>query len=160
MEKWSTWEPVPLLPLACTVTINKDLTDTFRMAHCPNWPPQHLAACHLRKKKNLPRDPTADCHHHGLNWDTYEHSKRVVSTARKELVNQPSVLAIIWKWVQWGKLSSGVQKEGEVCSEPQADHFISQSVQFSHWVMSSSLWPHGLQPCPSPTPGVHPNSCP
>ena len=30
--------------------------------------------------------------------------------------------------------------------------------------MSSSLWPHGLQhtrpPCPSPTPGVHSNSCP
>ena len=38
------------------------------------------------------------------------------------------------------------------------------SVQFSHSVMSSSLWPHGLQharpPCPSPTPGVYPNSCP
>ena len=38
------------------------------------------------------------------------------------------------------------------------------SVQFSHSVMSDSLWPHGLQharhPCPSPTPGVHPNSCP
>ena len=38
------------------------------------------------------------------------------------------------------------------------------SVQFSHSVMSSSLRPHGLQharpPCPSPTPGVHPNSCP
>ena len=30
--------------------------------------------------------------------------------------------------------------------------------------MSDSLWPHGLQhtrpPCPSPTPGVYPNSCP
>ena len=38
------------------------------------------------------------------------------------------------------------------------------SVQFSHSVMSDSLWPHELQharpPCPSPTPGVHPNSCP
>ena len=36
-------------------------------------------------------------------------------------------------------------------------------VQFSHSVMSSSLWPHELQhdrpPCPSPTPGVHPNPC-
>ena len=40
----------------------------------------------------------------------------------------------------------------------------SQSVQFSHWVMSDSLWPHEPQhtrpPCPSPTPGVHPNPCP
>ena len=30
--------------------------------------------------------------------------------------------------------------------------------------MSNSLWPNGLQhtrpPCPSPTPGVHPNPCP
>jgi len=38
------------------------------------------------------------------------------------------------------------------------------SVQFSRSVMSNSLWPHGLQharpPCPSPTPGVHPNPCP
>ena len=36
--------------------------------------------------------------------------------------------------------------------------------QFSHSVMSDSLWLHELQqarpPCPSPTPGVHPNSCP
>ena len=38
------------------------------------------------------------------------------------------------------------------------------SVQFSHSVVSDSLWPHGLQhirpPCPSPTPGVYPDSCP
>ena len=35
---------------------------------------------------------------------------------------------------------------------------------FSHSIMSDSLWPHGLQhtmpPCPSPTPGVYPHSCP
>ena len=38
------------------------------------------------------------------------------------------------------------------------------SVQFSRSVMSDSLWPHESQharpPCPSPTPGVHLNSCP
>ena len=37
------------------------------------------------------------------------------------------------------------------------------SVQFSHSVMSDSLRPHESQhtrpPCPSPTPGVHSNSC-
>ena len=36
--------------------------------------------------------------------------------------------------------------------------------QFSHSVVSDSLQPHGVQharlPCPSPTPGVHSNSCP
>ena len=38
------------------------------------------------------------------------------------------------------------------------------SVQFSRSVMSNSLWPHEWQhsrpPCPSPTAGVHSNSCP
>ena len=38
------------------------------------------------------------------------------------------------------------------------------SVQFSHSVMSDSLWPHGLQharlPCPSPTPRAYSNSGP
>ena len=38
------------------------------------------------------------------------------------------------------------------------------SVQFSRSVVSDSLRPHELQharpPCPSPTHGVHPNSCP
>ena len=37
-------------------------------------------------------------------------------------------------------------------------------VQFSRPVVSDSLWPHEPQhtrpPCPSPTPGVHPNPCP
>ena len=38
------------------------------------------------------------------------------------------------------------------------------SVQFSHSVVSDSLWPHESQharpPCPSPTPGLHSDSCP
>ena len=38
------------------------------------------------------------------------------------------------------------------------------SVHFSRSVMSDTLQPHGLQqarpPCPSPIPGVYPNSCP
>ena len=41
---------------------------------------------------------------------------------------------------------------------------FSQSVQFSQSVVSDSLRPHESQharpPCPSPIPGVHPNSCP
>ena len=41
---------------------------------------------------------------------------------------------------------------------------LISSAQFSHSVTSNSLWPHELQharpPCPSPTPGVHSNSCP
>ena len=41
---------------------------------------------------------------------------------------------------------------------------IFSSVQFSHSVVSDSLWTHELQharsPCPSPIPGVDPNSYP
>ena len=37
-------------------------------------------------------------------------------------------------------------------------------VQFSHTVVSDSLWPHALQhsrpPCPSATPGAYSNGCP
>ena len=40
----------------------------------------------------------------------------------------------------------------------------ASSVQFSRSVVSDSLRPHESQhtrpPCPSPTPGVHPDSCP
>ena len=46
--------------------------------------------------------------------------------------------------------------------EPTCPAF--SSVQFSHSVVSDSLRPHEPQhaksPCPSPTPGVHPNPCP
>ena len=42
--------------------------------------------------------------------------------------------------------------------------FTNVSVQFSLSVMSNFLWLHELQhtrpPCPSPTPGGHPNPCP
>ena len=45
-----------------------------------------------------------------------------------------------------------------------APSWYTHSVQFSCSVVSSSLQPHKLQharpPCPSPTPGVFPNSCP
>ena len=54
------------------------------------------------------------------------------------------------------------------CSPPGSSvHGIVQAsvlVQFSHSVLSDSLWPHRLQharpPCPSPTPRVYSNSCP
>ena len=49
------------------------------------------------------------------------------------------------------------------CSSPWVES-SGGDFQFSHSVMSNSLWPHGLQharlPCPTPTPGVYANSCP
>ena len=67
--------------------------------------------------------------------------------------------------------NQGVQKGGNIC---MADLFCctveinktlsSNSVQFSHSVMSDSLQPHEPQharpPCPSPTAGVCSNPCP
>ena len=46
---------------------------------------------------------------------------------------------------------------------PWESHEQFTSVQFRRSVVSDYLWPHELQharfPCPSATPGVHPNSC-
>ena len=55
------------------------------------------------------------------------------------------------------KYTDGQQARGKLLRH----HY---SVQFSHSVVSDSLQPHESQharpPCPSPTPGVHSNSCP
>ena len=59
------------------------------------------------------------------------------------------------------------KESGVTNKQAKIFNFISYSVQFSQFsrsVMSSSLRPHEPQharhPCPSPTPGVYPNSCP
>ena len=50
------------------------------------------------------------------------------------------------------------------CSSKVVGFSSVQFSQFSCSVVSNSLWPHELQharpPCPSPTPRVHPNTCP
>ena len=63
-----------------------------------------------------------------------------------------------------GSKENGVQW---VANPPSSSSHFSMglsSVQFSHSVVSDSLRPHESQhsrpPCPSPTPGVHTNSCP
>ena len=54
-----------------------------------------------------------------------------------------------------------------LCQSNTQNDFVKlyiSSVQFSHSVVSNSLWPHELQhtrpPCPSPAPSVYPNPCP
>ena len=66
------------------------------------------------------------------------------------------------------ELTSYIYRSCECYCVSVSDHscflFIFSSVQFSRSVVSNSLRPHQLQhsrsPCPSPTPGVHPNPCP
>ena len=63
----------------------------------------------------------------------------------------------------WTELNAGQLEAGKKGTHTFIHSFIS-SVQFSHSVVSDSLWPHELQhtrpPCPSPTPGVYSSTCP
>ena len=62
--------------------------------------------------------------------------------------------------------SKNEKKLKELCSKQTLINTLLQfsSVQFSHSVVSNSLWPQRLQhtrpPCPSATPGAYSNSCP
>ena len=62
------------------------------------------------------------------------------------------------------ELPSPVSPALQVDSLPLSQQGSSYIVQFSHSLVSDSLRPHEPQhtrpPCPSPTPGVHSNSCP
>ena len=66
-------------------------------------------------------------------------------------------IARTWKQPRYPLADEWIRK-------PWYIYTMEYSVQFSHSVMSDSLRPHELQharpPCPSPTPGVHSNSCP
>ena len=57
-----------------------------------------------------------------------------------------------------------IHPNSTLCQNTTVTRYQSSSVQFSRSVVSDSLRPHELQharpPCPSPTPGVHSNSCP
>ena len=65
--------------------------------------------------------------------------------------------------MRWMKLEPIIQSEASQKEKHQYNISFS-SVRFSRSVVSDSMPPHELQharpPCPSPTPGVHSNSCP
>ena len=62
-----------------------------------------------------------------------------------------------------GRAALGAQVSLSLSRQGSQHHTRKPSVQFSRSVMSNSLRLHGLWharlPCPSPTPGVYPNSC-
>ena len=66
------------------------------------------------------------------------------------------------------KVKNGLEKDEDGCGKIHSGRLLKQiqfsSVQFSRSVMSDSLRPHESQhtrpPCPSPSPGVHSDSCP
>ena len=67
-------------------------------------------------------------------------------------------------WICWRKYKLLKNMWQKVTFERKTFYWRISSVQFSHSVVSDSLWPHESQharpPCPSATPGVHPTSCP
>ena len=86
--------------------------------------------------------------------------------------DDPCVLICLWVFILalkvlcpspsvWGLLSPGKLRH---LVTPQLTASGCALGQFSHSVMSDTLWPHGLQhaslPWPSPTPGACSNSCP
>ena len=75
----------------------------------------------------------------------------------KAVVHVISLISFLSFWFSFCLPSVG---EGEEAY----GSFLMGSVQFSHSVVSDSLPPHESQharpPCPSPTPGVHSDSCP
>ena len=78
-------------------------------------------------------------------------------------------------WRLWGSAGDRISRDGTQDSHTAGGFFTSwatreallfqfSSAQFSHSVVSNSLWPHESQharpPCPSPTPRVYSSSCP
>ena len=81
--------------------------------------------------------------------------ERVASPKKKASILWRSAFFIV-------QLSHPYMTTGKIIALSNPEGF--SSVQFSHSIMSDSLWPHESQhakpPCPSPTPRVHSDSCP
>ena len=77
------------------------------------------------------------------------------------------IISLMWnlkKWYKWIYLQTDPQNKLKGRGGRDELEINRYTLQFSRSVVPDSLWPHGLQharpPCPSPTPRVHPNSCP
>ena len=103
----------------------------------------------------------------------YEHMTSAPTEVIEKTVLQTKGLSCSYiTWRKWHVFSRPSEKPELTSSDQRwgcspwlcASLRRLSSVQFSRSVMSDSLRPHELQharpPCPSPTLGVHPNSCP
>ena len=75
-----------------------------------------------------------------------------------------AVSSLHWSDTQRTRIHSGIPISVYPPELQGLQYYEFGSVQFSRSVVSDSLWPHEPQharpPCPSPTPGAHPNPCP
>ena len=96
------------------------------------------------------------------DWD-----RQLQAEVRTHISARRAYCNLVTKWLfqtQAFKIGRRVFPVTSVCLSANQNFPWKLSVQFSRSVMSDSLRPHELQharpPCPSPTPGVHPDSCP
>ena len=78
------------------------------------------------------------------------------------LARRTKILHTVWKPSEQSKYKHIIYKINKPSKKLYV--FVIHFVQFSRSVVSDSLWPyepqHARPPCPSPTPRVHPSSCP
>ena len=87
------------------------------------------------------------------------------ATFKVGMATQSGILAWRIPWTEEPRRLQTIESQRvghDWCMHPRTP-LKRGSVQFSHSVVSDSLRPHESQntrpPCPSPAPGVHPNSC-
>ena len=97
-----------------------------------------------------------------MRWPKYWSFSFIISPSKEH----PRLISFRMDWLDLlsvqGTLKSLLQHHNSKSSifqlndQEQVSGF--SSIQFSHSIMSNSLWPHGMQhnrlPCPSPTPGA------
>ena len=97
-----------------------------------------------------PRCPSAD---EWIRKPWYIYTIEYYSTVKKNTFE--------WVLLRWMNMEPIIQSE---VSQKEKHQYSIRSDQISRSVISDSLQPHELQhartPCPSPTPGVHPDSRP
>ena len=95
--------------------------------------------------------------------------KRAIFSLRSFIVLVPTLVNFEFIFCLWMRevckficLHADIQFSSNICWKTVVSPNGFSSVQFSHSVMSNYLRPHEPQhtrpPCPSPIPGVHPNS--
>ena len=134
--------------------------EVTRVRH--NWTSEH--ACYLRELgqiTSLLEAPVFLSHGRKLFHTPCPQPRESLQRPRSRH-SQVSLSSTKYTWVcPWLSPSDlGLRRPSHQHGKPIYEY----SVQFSRSVMSNSLLPHESQharpPCPSPTPRVHPNSCP